>query len=116
MKIATQGRWLWLRTIGSTLVGQGLDSAVFISLAFAGTIPVQALTQAIVTQWLVKSAYEAAATPMTYVTVHFLKRKEEQTFMTTIPRLIPSSYGGNYETPIRGFGGKQRVLVPCKTS
>jgi hypothetical protein len=76
MKIATQGRWLWLRTIGSTLVGQGLDSAVFISLAFAGTIPVQALTQAIVTQWLVKSAYEAAATPMTYVTVHFLKRKE----------------------------------------
>jgi len=57
-------------------VGQGLDSAVFISLAFAGTIPVQALTQAIVTQWLVKSAYEAAATPMTYVTVHFLKRKE----------------------------------------
>ena len=76
MKIATQGRWLWLRTIGSTLVGQGLDSAVFISLAFAGTIPVQALTQAIVTQWLVKSAYEAAVTPFTYLVVNFLKRKE----------------------------------------
>jgi queuosine precursor transporter len=76
MKIATQGRWLWLRTIGSTLVGQGLDSVVFISLGFAGTIPVQALTQAIVTQWLVKSAYEAAATPLTYLVVNFLKRKE----------------------------------------
>lgn len=76
MKIATQGRWLWLRTIGSTLVGQGLDSVVFISLAFAGTIPVHALTQTIVTQWLAKSAYEAAVTPFTYLVVNFLKRKE----------------------------------------
>jgi uncharacterized integral membrane protein (TIGR00697 family) len=76
MKIATQGRWLWLRTIGSTLVGQGLDSLVFISLAFAGIIPVHVLTQAIVTQWLAKSAYEAAVTPFTYLVVNFLKRKE----------------------------------------
>jgi hypothetical protein len=76
MKIATQGRWLWLRTIGSTLVGQGLDSVVFIALAFAGTIPVHALTQTIVMQWLAKSAYEAAATPFTYLVVNFLKRKE----------------------------------------
>lgn len=76
LKIATQGRWLWMRTIGSTLVGQGLDSVVFIFLAFAGAIPVHALTQAIVTQWLAKSAYEAAATPFTYLVVNFLKRRE----------------------------------------
>jgi uncharacterized integral membrane protein (TIGR00697 family) len=76
MKIATHGRWLWMRTIGSTLVGQGLDSLVFISLAFAGTIPMNALAQAIVTQWLAKSAYEAAVTPFTYLVVNFLKRKE----------------------------------------
>ena len=76
LKIATQGRWLWMRTIGSTLVGQGLDSVVFIALAFAGTLPVQALTLAIVTQWLAKSAYEAAATPFTYRVVNFLKRRE----------------------------------------
>ena len=76
MKIATQGRWLWLRTIGSTLVGQWLDSVVFITLAFAGAIPVHALTQAIVIQWLAKSAYEAAVTPFTYLVVNFLKRKE----------------------------------------
>jgi uncharacterized integral membrane protein (TIGR00697 family) len=76
LKIATQGRWLWMRTIGSTLVGQGLDSVVFIALAFAGTLPVQALTLAIVTQWLAKSAYEAAATPFTYLVVNFLKRRE----------------------------------------
>ena len=76
LKIATQGRWLWMRTIGSTLVGQGLDSVVFIALAFAGTLPVQARTLAIVTQWLAKSAYEAAATPFTYLVVNFLKRRE----------------------------------------
>lgn len=76
MKIATGGRWLWMRTIGSTLVGQGIDSLVFITLAFVGTIPVSALVLTIVTQWLAKSIYEAAVTPLTYVVVKFLKRKE----------------------------------------
>jgi hypothetical protein len=76
MKIATKGRWLWTRTIGSTLVGEGLDSLVFMTLAFAGTIPMAALLLAILTQWLVKSVYEAAATPLTYIVVNFLKRKE----------------------------------------
>lgn len=76
MKIATQGRWLWLRTIGSTLIGQGLDSLVFITLAFIGNIPPTALLTAIVTQWLVKSAYEALVTPLTYAVVNFLKGRE----------------------------------------
>ena len=76
MKIATRGRWLWTRTVGSTLVGQGLDSLVFITLAFAGTIPVGGLLAAILTQWLAKSAYEAAATPLTYAAVNYLKRAE----------------------------------------
>jgi uncharacterized integral membrane protein (TIGR00697 family) len=76
MKVATNGRWLWSRTIGSTLVGQGLDSLVFIVLAFVGTIPLAALVSAIVTQWLFKSAYEALATPLTYLVVNRLKRSE----------------------------------------
>ena len=76
MKIATQGRWLWTRTIGSTLVGQGLDSLVFITLAFVGTMPGAALVTTIVTQWLFKSAYEAVVTPLTYVVINFLKRHE----------------------------------------
>ncbi len=76
MKIVTRGRWLWMRTIGSTLVGEGLDSLVFITLAFAGTIPPAELASAIVTQWLAKSAYEAAVTPLTYRIVNFLKRRE----------------------------------------
>ena len=76
LKIATQGRSLWLRTIGSTLVGQGLDSLVFVTLAFLGTIPLQAMASAILTQWLIKTAYEAAVTPATYAVVTFLKRQE----------------------------------------
>lgn len=76
MKIATRGRWLWARTIGSTLVGQGLDSLIFITVAFIGTIPVSALAMAVVVQWLAKSAYEAAATPITYLVVGYLKKKE----------------------------------------
>ncbi|MBL7178382.1 MAG: queuosine precursor transporter [Desulfobacteraceae bacterium] len=76
MKIATNGRWLWTRTIGSTLVGQGLDSLVFITLAFVGTIPLSALVATIITQWIAKSIYEAAVTPLTYKVVNFLKRHE----------------------------------------
>ena len=76
LKIATQGRSLWLRTIGSTLVGQGLDSLVFVTLAFLGTIPLHVMASAILTQWLVKTAYEAAVTPATYAVVTFLKRQE----------------------------------------
>ena len=76
MKVATGGKHLWARTIGSTVIGQGLDSAIFIALAFAGVMPSGALLGAIVTQWVVKSAYEAAATPLTYLVANFLKRRE----------------------------------------
>jgi uncharacterized integral membrane protein (TIGR00697 family) len=78
MKIATEGRHLWLRTIGSTIVGQLADSAVFIFLAFAGMIPSGALGKLVVTQWLTKSAYEALVTPLTYGAVNYLKRVERE--------------------------------------
>ena len=74
MKIWTQGRWLWSRTISSTIVGQGLDSAVFITLAFAGGEV--ALVRLILTQWTAKVIYEAAATPLTYLVVGWIKRRE----------------------------------------
>jgi queuosine precursor transporter len=76
MKVATNGRWLWSRTIGSTLVGQGLDSLVFVLVAFFGTIPLVGLIAAIIAQWLFKSIYEAAATPITYLVVNALERRE----------------------------------------
>src|SRR5919205_4470154 len=64
LKIATQGRWLWMRTIGSTVIGQALDSAVFVTLAFAGTVGPGALVQIVTAQWIVKVLYEAVATPL----------------------------------------------------
>jgi queuosine precursor transporter len=76
LKVAMAGRHLWARAIASTLVGQGLDSAVFITIAFWGLMALPILLGAIVTQWLVKSAYEALATPLTYAMVGFLKRRE----------------------------------------
>jgi len=76
MKVMTNGRWLWTRTIGSTIVGEGLDSLVFITIAFAGTPQGVGLPGIIVTQWLFKVAYEAIATPLTYVVIDFFKKKE----------------------------------------
>jgi hypothetical protein len=76
LKIRTQGRHLWLRTIGSTIVGQGADSLVFISIAFWGILPPAALGAAILSQWVVKVTFEALATPFTYLIVNALKRAE----------------------------------------
>lgn len=76
MKLATQGRFLWMRTIGSTLAGQLADSGIFILLAFAGNVAANELGRLILTQWLVKSAYEALVTPLTYAVVNYLKRVE----------------------------------------
>ncbi len=76
MKIMTKGRWLWTRTIGSTLVGQGVDTVVVLTIAFVGVLPLSVLGIMILSHWLVKSAYEAIATPLTYVVVGYLKRKE----------------------------------------
>ncbi len=71
------GKWLWARTIGSTLLGEGLDSLIFISLAFFGVIPNSSLISAIITQWLIKSTYETIITPATYLVVNYLKRVEK---------------------------------------
>jgi uncharacterized integral membrane protein (TIGR00697 family) len=74
LKVATKGRWLWTRTISSTIVGQGIDSAIFVTLAFVGTgAPV---IEVVFAQWLFKSAYEILATPLTYLIVNALKRAE----------------------------------------
>jgi len=74
MKVLTRGRWLWSRTIGSTIVGQGLDTSIFITLAFIGT-PSFALVM-ILYHWLAKTLIEAMATPLTYGAVNSLKKKE----------------------------------------
>jgi len=78
MKIATNGRWLWTRTIGSTIIGEGADSLIFYPLAFYGLPdwPVSALGAVMLSQFVLKVSWEVLLTPVTYAVVGFLKRRE----------------------------------------
>ena len=82
MKIATGGRWLWLRTIGSTIVGEGVDSALFYPLAFygSGLIPDELLLTVMLTQFVAKVLVEVLFTPLTYKIVGALKRAEHEDY------------------------------------
>ena len=75
MKILTKGRWLWARTIGSTVVGQGLDTSVFIMVAILFGTP-SFMPLMILHHWLSKTVIEAVFTPATYALVNYLKRQE----------------------------------------
>lgn len=76
MKKLTKGRWLWTRTIGSTVIGQALDTVLFIAIAFAGTIPADVLVPMMLSQYLFKVAYETVLTPLTYFVVGRIKKAE----------------------------------------
>ncbi len=77
MKVLTQGRWLWTRTIGSTVVGEGVDSLLFYPIAFAGTWSTDLLVTVMFTNYLVKVGWETLITPFTYIVVNKLKRAEQ---------------------------------------
>lgn len=76
MKVFTRGRWLWTRTMGSTIVGEGVDSLLFVTLAFAGTLPLSTVLAGVVSNYVFKVGFEALATPITYRVVAFLKAAE----------------------------------------
>lgn len=76
MKMLTRGRWLWMRTIGSTVVGEGVDTLVFVLVAFAGILPSSMLWPVILSNYVFKTGFEALATPLTYAVTNFLKRAE----------------------------------------
>ncbi|HSU19250.1 MAG TPA: queuosine precursor transporter [Acidobacteriaceae bacterium] len=76
LKLLTRGRWLWTRTVGSTVVGQAVDTTLVIVLTFAGTYPARTLAIIIGTAYALKVAYEVLATPLTYLVVNALKRAE----------------------------------------
>ena len=76
LKVITRGRMLWLRTIGSTVVGQGVDSIVFVLVAFWGLLPIEILAGTIAVQAFAKVGYEVLATPVTYAVIGWLKRSE----------------------------------------
>jgi uncharacterized integral membrane protein (TIGR00697 family) len=77
LKLFTNGRKLWTRTIGSTVVGQAVDTVFVIILTFAGTVPVGTLANMIATGYALKVGYEVLATPLTYVVINALKKAEQ---------------------------------------
>lgn len=77
LKVVTAGRWLWLRTIASTLVGEGADTALFIVTAFGGTMPFNMLANLVLAQYVWKVTYEILVTPLIYLVVGWLKRREK---------------------------------------
>lgn len=77
MKLITNGRHLWTRTIGSTVIGQAVDSVVVMFVAFYGTLPVGTIVRLILSGYVAKVVYETLMTPATYAVVNFLKRKEK---------------------------------------
>ena len=80
MKVLTRGKWLWMRTIGSTLVGQLADTLLFVVIAFLGTVSPQFLATVIVSNYIFKSGLEALVTPITYCVVNGLKRAEGEDY------------------------------------
>jgi len=80
MKIRTAGRWLWTRTIASTIVGEGVDSVLFVLIAFYGVLPLALLGSVIASNYVFKVAVEALATPATYAITSFLKRAENEDY------------------------------------
>lgn len=77
LKIRTYGKYLWIRTIGSTILGEGIDTVIFCMLAFYGLFPNEVLVAIIISNYLFKTGVEVVFTPVTYAIVRFLKKKEE---------------------------------------
>ena len=76
LKVLTEGRWLWTRTIGSTVVGQAFDTFLVMFISFAGTVSRPTLIRLMLSSYLIKVVYETLATPLTYAGVAWLKRRE----------------------------------------
>jgi uncharacterized integral membrane protein (TIGR00697 family) len=91
MKVLTRGRWLWARTIGSTIAGQAVDSLIFYPLAFYGIWETKTLVGVVVFNWFFKVSVEVVLTPLTYLVVGFLKRAEREDFYDVDTDFTPFS-------------------------
>ncbi|MBI5765579.1 MAG: queuosine precursor transporter [Planctomycetes bacterium] len=91
MKLISKGRFLWMRTIGSTIVGQGVDSLVFYPFAFYGEWETDKLISIVIFNWLFKVSVEVIFTPLTYLIVGFLKRAENEDFYDRNTNFTPFS-------------------------
>lgn len=91
MKVATAGRFLWARTIGSTIVGEGVDSLLFYPIAFYGVWSNELVLQVMFSNYLIKVAWETLLTPVTYKVVAWLKRHEQEDFYDVNTNFTPFS-------------------------
>jgi uncharacterized integral membrane protein (TIGR00697 family) len=91
MKVKTGGRFLWARTIGSTIVGEGVDSLVFYPVAFLGVWDRSLVLQVMLSNYMIKVLWEAAVTPVTYQVVGFLKRAEQEDYYDINTNFTPFS-------------------------
>ena len=91
MKIMTEGKFLWMRTIGSTIVGEGVDSLIFYPVAFLGIWSNDQVIVVMYTNYLIKVGWEAVMTPFTYRIVHFLKRAEDEDYYDRKTNFTPFS-------------------------
>jgi len=80
MKIITKGKWLWTRTIGSTVVGEFVDTMLFIFIAFYGVLPMDLIWTLIISNYLFKTGMEVIFTPITYAVTGFLKKAESEDY------------------------------------
>jgi uncharacterized integral membrane protein (TIGR00697 family) len=91
MKLRTEGRLLWLRTIGSTIVGEAVDSLIFYPLAFLGIWSTDLVLKVMLTNYALKVGWEVFMTPATYVVVNFLKRAEHEDYFDRNTEFTPFS-------------------------
>jgi len=91
MKILTNGKMLWTRTIGSTIAGEAVDSLIFYPVAFLGFWPTNLLITVMITNYALKVLWEVIATPMTYKVVGFLKKKENEDYFDRDTNFTPFS-------------------------
>ena len=92
MKVLTAGKYLWMRVIGSTAVGQLVDSILFYMLAFYGIWPTQQIIEVACVQYILKTLWEVLAIPVTYKVVTFLKEKEDEDYYDTKTDFNPFKY------------------------
>jgi uncharacterized integral membrane protein (TIGR00697 family) len=95
MKLLTKGKMLWTRTVGSTIVGQAVDTTLVIAITFAGTFSIHTMVQMIVVGWALKVGYEVLATPVTYAVVGWLKRAEGVDTFDAHTDFSPFKFGGS---------------------
>ncbi len=91
MKVFSKGKYLWMRTIGSTVAGEAVDSIIFYPVAFYGFWPNELIIKVMLTNYVLKVLWETVATPLTYLVVNFLKKKENEDYFDTDTNFTPFS-------------------------